>query len=313
MTFLAMATTGYSADMVAWQYAQLTVVTVRWQQDNESQDAAGSGGSAGAGDVGVLAGRLLIECTVVRPRSQSDIARIESFRADYRRPGIGEEQRRQVKAALADYAASWVQGHWDGPQYEAPRSLWRFEDADWDVKRWMTPQSLPLPQAAALFEGSAEWLHGLVERPLADMASAAGIANPIGPMGAGILANFVAGPATEPLEDAARLFEIAGLVIGLATGAYPLALACGKQLVHDVVSDALAEGFEHIMDAINSGIERINQPAMTRKEFNDEVNAHPGYDGRPPGWKDPEESIRHLKQDPRPDGPLSGPGILPRH
>jgi hypothetical protein len=206
----------------------LVRLTLYWVQDSEAAGAA-----AGSDESGPLTGRFRIAREVARPYSQDEIYKIESLRVEYQDPGVSETRREQIKAAAGDYAASWVQGQWS-------------------VTWWETPQNFPLSQAADLLNGSAEWLRGLVEHPLADMASRTGAGGPIASIGAGVTANFVTARLTAPLESGARLCEIAGIVLGVMTGAHPLVMACAKRLVDDELSDMLAKGFEQIINAIGT-------------------------------------------------------------
>jgi hypothetical protein len=184
--------------------------------------------------LGLGAGRVLIRREVAPVRDQADLDEIESLRAEYQDPGVSVDRREQIAAAAADYAASLVEGQLG-------------------VTWWRTSPSLPLSQAADLLNGSADWLRGLVEHPLAAAASTAGAAGPIVPIGAGITANYVTAPLTMPLGDAARVCEIAGIVIGLATGAHPLVMACAKRLAHDEAGRMLSRAFEQVSTSIDAG------------------------------------------------------------
>jgi hypothetical protein len=187
--------------------------------------------------MGSASGRLLIEREVARPHSQADYDRIESLRVQYENPHLSAREREGLKDAAGDYAASWVDGQW--------RVTW-----------WQTVQSLPLSRAADVLDGSALWLRGMVEHPLADAASRAGAQGPLVDIGSGITANFVTAPLTRPLEGAARVCEVAGIVIGLATGMHPLVIACAKRLAHDELQRGIARGFEQIISSPGAGRER---------------------------------------------------------
>ena len=213
----------------------LVRLTAYWLGDSEPAGSAIEGRGRG-----LAVGRVLIRREVARPRGQADIDAIESLRAGYQDPGMSKDRREQIAAAAADYAASRVEGQFG-------------------VTWWQTSQSFPLSQAAGLLDGSAEWLRGLVEHPLAGAASAAGAAGPIVPIGAGIAADYVTAPLTAPLEDAARVCELAGIVIGLATGAHPLVIACVKRLAHDEAGEILSAAFEQIFTSIDAG--RQDRPA----------------------------------------------------
>ena len=225
------------------------------------RDSERAGSTTQDRGVGSATGRLLIRREAACLPSQADIDTIESFRADYQTPGISKEHREKIKAAAAEYAASWMEGQLG--------TTW-----------WVTQRSFPLSAAADLLDGSAEWLRGLVEQPLADTASAAGVPDPIVPIGAGATANFVTASVTAPLEDGARICEIVGIVIGLATGVHPLVIACVKRLAHGEVKDLLSRGLEQIIDSTGTDSERpvdtplhhdADKPIPTRAEMRKEM------------------------------------------
>ena len=154
----------------------LVRLTAYWLPDREP-----AGKTIKDRDPRSAAGHVLIRCEALRPRRQADIAAIESLRVEYQNPDIREDRREEIKTAAAGYAASWVEGQFG-------------------VTWWQTRQSFPLSQAADLLNGSAEWLRGLVEHPLAGAASTAGAAGPLVRIGAGITANFVTEQLTAPLD-----------------------------------------------------------------------------------------------------------------
>ena len=244
-----------SAESNAAEPVTLVEFTVYWLRDGESADSATDGR-----DLGPDIGRLLIQCEVVRPRNQEDIDSIKSLRAEYERPNVSkvrrEEIREEIKAAAADYAASWV--------LDRLGIIW-----------WKTQQSFPLCQAADLLDGSAEWLRDVVKNPLSNIASSAGAEGPVGPISAGITANFVTAKLTAPLGRAARLCEVTAIVIGLATGAHPLVVACAKQYAHDKLGEVLAEGFKQIINSTGADREQAidEQSSLDATEADDTPRA----------------------------------------
>jgi hypothetical protein len=176
-------------------------------------------------------GRLLIERKIARPYNQADIDRIDSFRIEREESGTSARRREQIDEAVAGYAASFLE--------EQAGDAW-----------WATPEDFPLVRAADLLDGSAEWLRGLVGHPLEEVASAAGADGPVVALGAGVTANFVTARLTVPLEAAARLCEVAGIVVGLAAGAHPLVMACAKRLGHDALGRTLTGEFKKILGSM---------------------------------------------------------------
>jgi hypothetical protein len=224
------------------------------------------------------AGRLLIWYKAVRSYSQADIDVVESLRVEYQNPDVSADRRERIEAAAADYAASWVEG-------------------EFGVTRWQSPQSFPLSRAADLLDDSAEWLRGRVEDPLADAASTVRAPGPLAEIGAGMTADFVTAPLTVPLESAARACEIAGIVIGLATGAHPLAMACAHRLANDETGRLLSKGFEQVITSIDADRDR----SATAKPVGGRSLPHPDQD---PGRRAPRlAGSRELAP--------SGPGAAP--
>jgi hypothetical protein len=229
-------------------------------------------------------GQLLIERKVGRPHNQADIDRIDSLRTERGEPGTSERRREQIDEAVAGYAASFLAGQ--------AGDAW-----------WATQGDLPLANAADLLNGSAEWLRDLIEHPLGEIASAAGANGPVVSVGAGITANFVTARLTAPLEGAARLCEVAGIIVGLAAGAHPLVMACAKRLVHDELGQALTREFTNILGSADQDRETPDSREAaesrdgrdTAEHRNSRGTAEPGnYRGRPQGsdldgtnWADP--------------------------
>ena len=123
--------------------------TVERDDDPEGTDQHDSDSELGTG-------RFFLVREVAHPRNPADIDVIGSLARAYEAPGLSSGLREQIKAAVADYAANWAEDQWG-------------------TTGWQTPQSFPLSQAAGFFDGSADWLRGLVEHPVADALSVAGL------------------------------------------------------------------------------------------------------------------------------------------
>ena len=193
-----------------------------WERDGAAPDATG---------------RFLIRRRTGPVPDRARLSEIASLGGEDESPDAAEERREEINAALADYAASWAEALWG--------DTW-----------WQTPQDLTLSQVAALFDGSAEWLHDLIEDPVADALCAAGADGPMVDIGGGVTANFVTASVTAPLETAARLCELAGIVIGLLTGMHALVMACGKRFVHDEVHKLIGKGVERVLAPSNGVLMR---------------------------------------------------------
>jgi len=199
------------------------------------------------------------------PPSQADIDQIERLGVGYQDPGTRKELREEIRDAAAQYAASWTEGQLG--------------------VAWRVPQSFPLDRAADLLNSSGEWLCGLVEHSVADAGSAAGIPGPVVPMGAGITTDFLTAPVTALLGDAARVCEIAGIVIGFATGAHLLFIASAKLFAHDELGDELAKGFGHV---INGDLSIEDLSFMAELDRGEEPDINGGVDRDPTQDQNPD-------------------------
>lgn len=241
----------------------LVMFALYWERDRSASDATG---------------RFFVRRQAVPLPDQARLNEIASLGREYESPDVTEERREEIKAAVTDYAASWTEALWG--------DTW-----------WQTPQGFTLSQAADLFDGSAEWLHGLIEDPMAGVLSAAGADGPMVDIGAGVTANFVTARVTAPLEAAALLCEVAGIVIGALAGMHALVMACGKRFVHDEAHKLLGKGLERVIDS-----------------FERSLHASPGSEtGKPRSSRQTEaRATRDTRQHIRPNRP-GGPGnIIPR-
>lgn len=240
--------------------------TVYCRPDADSAARPGRNSARGSGTCRFLIGR-----EVAHPHSQADIEAIESLGRLYEAPGVSSGLREQIKGAAADYAATWAEDQWGS-------TTW-----------WQTPQSFPLSAAADWFDGSADWLRGLVELPAADALSAAGAEGPVVPVGAGITARLLTGPVAERLEGAARICEITGIVIGALLGAHALVMACAKRFFHDEANKLLGTAFEEVIDSIGRSLRATPEREIEGPESSRQTE--PG-DGRQPSPSDSTERGR---------------------
>jgi hypothetical protein len=247
---------GNAAGPESTESVTLVRFAIYCEQDDDSEgsdphDSDSEGSDPHDSDSGLGTGRFFMVREVAHLHNQADIDMIESLGHRYKAPGLSEDLREQIKAAVADYAANWAEGQWG--------TTW-----------WQTPQSLPLSQAADLFDGSADWLRGLIEHPVADALSVAGVEGPAVPVGAEITARFVTAQVTAPLDVAALICEIAGIVIGALTGAHVLVMACAKRFAHDEAQRLLGKGFEQVIKSIGQSLHarpggEIERPESSRR------------------------------------------------
>lgn len=265
--------------------------TVYWRWDSEAEANAAYGSA-----LGLAIGGLVIERKVVRLPSRADIGEIEASCIEYENPETSQDRREEIKKAAADYAASWMEGQWG--------DTW-----------WKTSPSFPFSKAADVLNGSADWLRGLVEHPLADVASAAGAEGPVVSISAGMTTRFVTEPVTARLEGVARICEIAGIVIGTAVGAHPLVMACVKRLVHDEFNDLLAKGLEQIPDTIEQMLHSMD---VDRRPAQDEaprpappVPARPNSKRPPRPAPEPSPALTDPAEPRGPQPPSPGQAVPP--
>ena len=211
----------------------LVKVTIYLLRDGNAESRAEAGHQSRRG------ARFLIKQEIVTGQSQADLAEMASIRAEYERADVSKDRGEMVREATADYF---------GKQIEDKLNI------SW----WETRESFPLSSAAEELNKSADWLRGLVAGPLAKGAHAAGVAGPVSPIFVGITANLATQRLTEPPENAALTCEVAGTVVGLATGNLPLVVACAKPLAHDLLGKAFAQTFEWVLD--ESGPENHKMP-----------------------------------------------------
>jgi hypothetical protein len=118
------------------------------------------------------------------------------------------------------------------------------------TERWVTRDSYPETSVADILTGASEWLHALIEHPLDEVAERVSVPSAGASLAAGVAAEVVLKPVAEPMTKLTEVCAIAGLVIGLTTGAHPLVVSNVKVLAHDAVNRAFGElikqGFREI-------------------------------------------------------------------
>jgi hypothetical protein len=94
------------------------------------------------------------------------------------------------------------------------------------------------------------------------VATGIGVAPGAAAVSAGICSNLVLAPITGPLDQVATFIEVAGLIAALATGAHPLALACGKLLLHSQVEKLLARELVNVFDGPGIDLPRVPEDSL---------------------------------------------------
>ncbi len=151
------------------------------------------------------------------------------------------ENDKGFRHRLGEAASDYVAAEWGDPAFAAI------------TDRWVTQNTFPETAAAEVCDRIGSRLNVIVAKPLDTLATdirLPGIATvPV----AGIGADLILQPVTEPLGQAAEFFEIVGVVVGVATGLQPLTLAAAKMLAHDKFHDLLARGVREAASRVFRG------------------------------------------------------------
>ena len=142
------------------------------------------------------------------------------------------------------------------------------------TERWVTQDAYSESDLVEVCNRISSGLETIVERPLEKTGTELRLPKPGAAAATGADAALVLQPATEPLGQAAVFLEITGVVVGLATGFYPLALAAAKMLAHDQFHDFVAR---RLKEAASQVFEAPEGPADDRRPL------HPVAEAPEPG------------------------------
>jgi hypothetical protein len=121
------------------------------------------------------------------------------------------------------------------------------------TERWITQNAYPETALVEVCNRIGSGLDTVVEKPLEKAGSQLLLPGPEAAAAAGIGATLILQPVAEPLGQAATFLEITGVVVGLATGLHPLALAAAKMLAHDQFHDSMARGLREAARQVFEG------------------------------------------------------------
>jgi len=113
----------------------------------------------------------------------------------------------------------------------------------WEDQGTLGPEAL-----AETLERFQQALLGLVAQPLQGVATWAGAPRPEAAVLADIGASMVAAPVTRLVQQVCVIVDISGMVLGAATGMYPMAIACAHQLAAAELPHALAAGISSAVE-----------------------------------------------------------------
>jgi len=118
--------------------------------------------------------------------------------------------------------------------------------------------------------------------PLESVGGAFGLSPGEAAFTAGVTTNIVLAPITPPLSKAASYIEVTGIIIGLATGAHPLVLACIKPLAHSQLEHALSQCFVDLITGPHSDGPQQDTHPMTMRDLPARPPAVPSSAGNLP-------------------------------
>ena len=131
------------------------------------------------------------------------------------RAGIDEGFRKRLGEAASDYFAAKA----GDPAFAVA------------TEQWVTQNAYPETALVEACNRISSGLDTIIEKPLEKTGAQLMLPGP--EAAAGIGAALILQPVTEPLSQAAAFLEITGVLVGMATGLHPLALAAAKMLAHD--------------------------------------------------------------------------------
>ena len=132
------------------------------------------------------------------------------------------------------------------------------------TERWVTQNAYPETDLAEVCNRISNGLETIVERPFGNLGTELRLPGPQAAAAAGTGAGLILQPVTEPLGHAAAFLEITGVVVGLATGFHPLALAAAKMLAHDEFHDFVAR---RLREAARQVFEGPEEPAEDQRSL----------------------------------------------
>lgn len=131
-------------------------------------------------------------------------------------------------------------------------------------------------------EGASGGLQDAVGTPLRGAGGALGLSSGEAAFSAGVATNLILAPITGPLGEAATYIEVAGIIIGLATGAHPLVLACIKPLAHSQLEHALSQCFVKLISGWHTAGPQPDGHTSTMRDSLEQSLPPPSSLGNPP-------------------------------
>lgn len=123
------------------------------------------------------------------------------------------------------------------------------------AERWVTQDTFPQTAVADACDRISKGLGTIVEKPLGKTGAEIPLPGPEAATAAGIGPALILQPVTGPPGELTTFLEITGVVVGMATGLRPIALAATKMLAHDEFHDLLARALTQAAHQVFGGRE----------------------------------------------------------
>jgi hypothetical protein len=156
------------------------------------------------------------------------------------------------------------------------------------TERWVTQNAYPETDLVEVCNRISNGLETIVERPFGNIGTELRLPGPEATVAAGTGAGLILQPVTEPLAHAATFLEITGVVVGLATGFHPLALAGARMLAHDEFHDFVAR---RLREAARRVFEEPEGPAEDQRPLRPEAVPTDPIPAQTTSWGPPSVSV----------------------
>jgi hypothetical protein len=228
--------------------AELAVQRADGRAGEEASDAVLAGGSA------AVSGPQLYVFGIIPTPVQSQVRiQVERYPGKLPTELLGDpadtsaiihraEHDEAFSDRLSEAACDYFAAKWGDPAFELL------------TQRWRTLNTFPETAAAEVCNRIANGLNAIVEKPLEKAGTVIRLPGLEASTAAGIGSDLILQPVTQPLAQMAKLLEIAGVIVGLATGFHPLALSAAKMLAHDEFHAVVARGIREAAGQVVKGL-----------------------------------------------------------
>lgn len=156
----------------------------------------------------------------------------------------------------------------------------------------IAPADGPVGEASDAITG---WFTGLAEKPMRSLADDAGVPGTLAAPATGILAICVTSPITEPIEDATKVIEIGGVIIGLVIQSHMIVAVFGQPLLHSMVSGLIKNALTAVWPAAQPREETTSTNPASQATTTPDASGQPS--NAPPDEPTPGEILRATMED----------------